>query len=572
MTHDLSPRVWDAPRPELPILSLTTLPFEGERIAPLGVRPQRLHRGARPRAESLLGLARAGGARAPVIALAALDDDEAASVFARGPELFSSTAEDGEALERLTARVGLAIVPGLASYALAHPLLASPLLASVSSPRVAPAFALLLEHRDVRETAEQWMLADARRAAVGLWPVALGDEPTMRGACSRALRWLAWMGRRDAVEDIADRYGVNDVIEPLLADDLPHRPAAITVDLAGLPALRDGHGGELDAAATSTLIDLLRATPLTPPCSRLRGARSSLSAADLDAFTLALFDRFFATGERTADRWMMHAPAAIGGEGAVLGLMERFPRLSAISPEHAAVVLDSLATMATPLALLELESLVHRGGPRAWLDHARHSVGIDRVRRGQPRYGVGPEHVPDPWEGRRAMEVSIAGRAHEARIGDRGDLVVRDDEGFVIWRAGSAVDTDDDPPREVAALHRANELAKLLLAKRLEDAMETGRAMHASTFTRLARSTALHAVTATIVYRIEPLNLLVRIAEDGSLVDLDEHTVELPRDATVCVVEAARMSRAQRRDWACRLADYEIIQVFDQVSRGLVAA
>ena len=58
----------------------------------------------------------------------------------------------------------------------------------------------------------------------------------------------------------------------------------------------------------------------------------------------------------------------------------------------------------------------------------------------------------------------------------------------------------------------------------------------------------------------------------SSTVDLDEHVFELPRDATVCVVEPARISRAQRRDWACRLADYEIIQVFDQLSPGLVAA
>lgn len=571
---ELSLRVWDAPRPELPVLALTTLPFEGEHVAPLGALPLRLHAGARLRALRLLETARAGGARAPIQLLGALEDHEAAAVLADEPHLFSATADDAGALERLAVRLGLAIVPGLSAYALRHPRAAASILERVSSPRIAPAFALLLEHPACADSAEQWMIADPLRAAIGLWPVALGPDETMRSPAARALRLLAWLGRGDALRGAAGRYGVHEHVEALLADDRPHRPPPLAVPLEGLPVLRDRAGEPLAPTEVHVLLELLRATPRRPPCSALGRVRASLLARDLDRFVLALFDRFFAVGEREPDRWMMHAASVVGGDVAVLGLLERLPKLASITPEHARVVLDSLASIATPLAVLELESLARRGGVAGLRDGLGRAIVESRVRSGKPPFGVGPEHVPDLFEGRRELVSSAGDGELRARLSSGFEVILCDARGHRVTLEEPSSDATCDPVSQDArerarALARAAELASELLLERFELAMTRRRAFSAEVFAGLCRSATHAPLVSSLLFRLEPCGVLVRLAEDGALEDVEERPVALEGNESIELADPGCLSATERQRWSSRFEDYEIIQPFPQLERCL---
>jgi hypothetical protein len=327
----------------------------------------------------------------------------------------------------------------------------------------------------------------------------------MRGPAARALRLLAWLGRDETVRQIAACHGVTAYVEALLGDDRPARPAPRALSLEGLPSLRDPTGHPIDEIAVQTLLELLRATPRRPPCSALARARASLLAVDLDRFALALFDRFFARGERDHDRFLMHVPSLIGGDGAVLGLLARLPRLAGVSPEHGRVVLESIAAIATPLAVLELTSLA-RGAPVAGLrDDLARAIVAARVRSGQPPFGVGPEHVPDVLEGRRELVLACGDRTLHARLSGSFEVMLRDPHG----RPESLPTPPDDAEVEDArarlrALGRAAELVERVLVERFEAAMERRRTFSVEVFARLCASATHAPIVSSLLFRIAP--------------------------------------------------------------------
>lgn len=152
---------------------------------------------------------------------------------------------------------------------------------------------------------------------------------------------------------------------------------------------------------------------------------------------------------------------------------------------------------------------------------------------------------------------------------------VRDATGMRLAGLPHAAQADDPAKAEAAA-----EKWKLLKhdvhaiggeqAHRLERAMCDERHWTASAFaTFLVKHPLLGHLARRLVYSTNGKPF--RIAEDGSYADDSDAAITLSGDARVVIVHPATLDEATRSKWQQILADYQVMQPFDQMSRDVIA-
>jgi hypothetical protein len=99
--------------------------------------------------------------------------------------------------------------------------------------------------------------------------------------------------------------------------------------------------------------------------------------------------------------------------------------------------------------------------------------------------------------------------------------------------------------------------------------MERRRTFSVEVFARLCASATHAPIVSSLLFRIAPSGVLVRLAEDGSLEDLEECRVALAGNESIEVADPACLTPTERVRWSSRFADYEIIQPFPQIERLL---
>jgi hypothetical protein len=200
-----------------------------------------------------------------------------------------------------------------------------------------------------------------------------------------------------------------------------------------------------------------------------------------------------------------------------------------------------------------------------------------RIRSGKPPFGVGPEHVPDLLEGRRELVCFEGDEALCTRLSSGLEVILCDARGHRVTIEEPSSDATCDPVSEDAwerarALARAAELAGELLLERFELAMTRRRAFSAEVFAGLCRSATHAPLVSSLLFRLEPCGVLVRLAEDGALEDIEERRVALEGNESVELADPGCLSAAERQRWSSRFEDYEIIQPFPQLERCLTRA
>ena len=151
---------------------------------------------------------------------------------------------------------------------------------------------------------------------------------------------------------------------------------------------------------------------------------------------------------------------------------------------------------------------------------------------------------------------------------------VRDATGMRLAGLPHATQADDPTKAEAAA-----EKWKLLKhdvhaiggeqAHRLERAMCDERHWTASSFaTFLVKHPLLGHLARRLVYSTN--GKLFRIAEDGSYADENDAAITLDENARVVIVHPATLDEATRAKWQQILADYQVMQPFEQMSREVI--
>jgi len=480
-----------------------------------------------------------------------------------------------------------------------------PAFVGVDSPRVSVHLARAFKRPSLRADAQRTLTRFPETHALALVPLALADEKGLAKEHARdvelariALRWMVSAGHREVVLAAATQHGAaaHDAIEAMLAIDpielCPGKPPRLSdfADPSALPRVRLRSGATLPEEATRNVLEMLMFSPVDPPYAGIAQVIEVCDRASLDRFAIGLLQAWERSGGATASQWALHALGHVGSDAVVKQLaadIRRWPREKAKA--RALVALEVLARMGTDVALLHLDELSRKAKNRDV--EAKAAALLAEVAEAR---GLGPTELEDRLV--PTLELDADGKRTIA-MGAR-TLTVRFDEHLVpylIDEAGKRSDKitkgkgdEGDRPRltprtEGDALARAKAEWKELqadvaqvgaaLIARLERAMCEGRRWDVETFHALfvAHPLARH-LGRRLVWGVHDEGADVptstfRIAEDGTLADLEDTTTTLDDDARVGIVHPLFLTDELRVAWAQRLSDYEILQPFDQIGR-----
>lgn len=538
----------------------------------------------------------------PFLNVLGMDEDVVLTMWAMTP--FASMfdlATVKRALARFSApskeRPGGALPPGLIDGAIARLEVEPSILAAfvgVDSPRVSVHLARAFKRPSLRADAQRALARFPETHALALVPLALADEKGADKGQAKdaelariALRWMVSAGQRDVVLAAAKTHGAaaREAIEAMLTIDpielCPGKPPRLSdfADPSALPRVRLRSGATLPEEATRNLLEMLMFSPVDPPYAGIVQVIEDCDRASLDRFAIALMQAWERSGGATASQWALHALGHVGSDAVVKQLaadIRRWPREKAKA--RALVALEVLARMGTDVALLHLDELSRKAKNRDV--EAKAAALLAEVAETR---GLGPTELEDRLV--PTLELDAEG-TRTIEIGSRA-LTVRFDEHLVPFLIDEAGKRSDKITKgkgdEADALARAKAEWKELqadvaqvgaaLIARLERAMCEGRRWDVATFHTLfvahplARHLGRRLVWGVYEEGADVPTSTFRIAEDGTLADREDAVTTLDDDASVGIVHPLFLTDELRVAWAQRLADYEILQPFDQIGR-----
>jgi hypothetical protein len=464
-----------------------------------------------------------------------------------------------------------------------------PAFVGVDSPRVSVHLARAFKRPSLRTDAQRALARFPETHALALVPLALTDMANDKDAelARIALRWMVSAGHRDMVLAAAKAHGAaaDAAIEAMLAIDpielCPSKPPRLSdfADPSALPRVRLRSGATLPEEATRNLLEMLMFSPVDPPYAGIAHVIDACDRASLDRFAIALLQAWERSGGATASQWALHALGHVGSDAVVKQLaadIRRWPREKAKA--RALVALEVLARMGTDVALLHLDELSRKAKNRDV--EAKAATLLAEVAEAR---GLGPSELEDRLV--PTLELDAEG-TRTIGVGAR-TLTVRFDEHLAPYLIDEAGKRSDKITKgrgdEADALARAKAEWKELqadvaqvgaaLIARLERAMCEGRRWDVETFRSLfvthplARHLGRRLVWGVYEEGADVPARTFRIAEDGTLANLEDATTTLDDDAHVGIVHPLFLTDDLRVAWAQRLSDYEILQPFDQIGR-----
>lgn len=507
--------------------------------------------------------------------------EEAIGMYVRGASLRGSA-------QRMIALHGLAVTPALvgrdwykwlAWYGGSADEFRGAL--KLATPALAPRMARVAARRKgSRREALAWIERHPRIAALGLVPDAVGPRGEARTDAEAALRHLVGRGHGAVIQSVGARYGgevarVVDALvtkDPLALDATAPKPPPF-LDLERLPEIRLATGERLERSASAALAEMLQVAPLDPPYAGVERVREACDPASLVAFANGLLDQWALADAPGRHVWMLHAVvhfSSADGERRVARLAREWARSSA---DKAIRACGALAAIATDAALMHLAHIAETTRFEALKTEAKHLLEEAAAARGLTVDELGDRTVPD---------LGLAPDGTMRFVFDGLTLVARLDEFLVptlFDEAGAPQKSfprasKSDSAERVAARERWGELRKDLEAiadrqlRRLERAMRRGRAWTTEDFRGVVLGRPLVAhVARRLVWSAD--GTLFRVAEDGSFADLEDRVFEPAPGATIRIGHPAREKALPA--WSTVLADYEILQPFEQVGRKVFA-
>ncbi|MCD0446788.1 DUF4132 domain-containing protein [Glycomyces sp. A-F 0318] len=446
----------------------------------------------------------------------------------------------------------------------------------------------LSRSRTERADARAWFDRHPADAAAFLIPDAVGKDAKRRRAAADALRHLA-NGHRTAVDERAAAYGPEaaaavtaildaDPLDPQLAR-LPKPGAWADPEMLPQVRLKDS-GDALPDAAVRTLLTALAlddAERLYPGADLLV---AECEPASLTAFSWGLFELWLAAGAPTKDAWAMDQLRRFADDGTVRRLTALVSEWPGQSQSRRAVRgLEILGATGSEAALRAVHTLAQKAKFKALKKTATEQIEVIAERLELSLEQLADRLVPD-----------FGLDAEDATVLDYGPrrFTIRFDEGlkpYVVDEAGKRrasapkPNAKDDPELAQPAYERFALLRKELKAtsaeqvKRLEAAMVAGRTWTAAEFrTYLVDHPLVWHLSSRLVWQAETAAGLrsFRLAEDRTLADAEDEPFDLPEDAAVRLAHPFSLG-SEVEEWSTVLADYEILQPFDQLARTVYA-
>jgi predicted DNA-binding WGR domain protein len=506
--------------------------------------------------------------------------------------------------DELTNDLGLAAMPAVIASFASDPKnnYRAEALARIESLAVARALVDALPTKHAAETAKQYYERRPDLAIVALSPiVARGDKlapyvkpvldavvrknPALPGQLAAHLdaKSRALFGTASAAASVPEATAGE--LPPVLLTPLappkrgaaPSLPEFLSVD-ALPPILLADKTRCLPAAAVRIVLSILQRSSLAAPHPELAAARAACDAASLSAFAWALFEQWLASGVGSKENWAFTALGLLGDDEAarrLTPLIRTWPGES--QHARAGLGLDILAGIGTDLALMHLHGVAEKVKFKALQEKAREKIGAIAAARGLTTEELADRLVPDlGLDDDGSLTLSFGARAFRVGFDEALSPVVRDATGKLLTELPKA-NKSDDADLAAAATERWKTLKKDARAiasaqlTRLELAMCAQRRWQRADFeTFILRHPLLVHLARRLLWGVfvgPELAQTFRIAEDGSFAGPDDDALQLPPAAVIGLVHRLEMPAELLGKWGAVLADYKILQPFDQLGR-----
>ncbi|MFI9162113.1 WGR and DUF4132 domain-containing protein [Kitasatospora aureofaciens] len=495
-----------------------------------------------------------------------------------------------EYLRPVVAKYGPSALPCAVSMARAKPGNYAPLLLPYLASAVAPVMAdALVRLKSAQPVARSWFARHGIPGALFLVPGAVGPVGRARGAAEQGLRLVASSEGIEAVlAAVLARFGAEaaeivaealatDPLENALPAKMPVLPA--WVQPAVLPQLLLTGGGALPEESVRHVLTMLALSKPGDPYPGLAAVVDVCRADSLAAFAWALFEEWRQVAMPPKESWTLHALGFLGDDETVRRLTPVVRDWPGQGAHHRAVEgLGVLAAIGSDVALLHLHGIAQRVKFKALKERAQEKIA--EVAEG---LGLTGEQLSD----RLVPDLGLA--ADGTTVVDYGPrrFTVGFDEQlrpFVLDEDGKrrkdlpVPGVRDDQERAPAERKRFVALKKDVRTiasdqvRRLEAAMVAGRSWTAAEFRELFVG---HPLVWHLVRRLvwladgtDGVTTAFRVAEDRTFADVEDDEFTLPHDATVRLAHPLHLGEALAV-WSELFADYEILQPFPQLGRGV---
>jgi hypothetical protein len=446
-------------------------------------------------------------------------------------------------------------------------------------------------NRWVRREAGDWLARYPETSARGLIPAALGEPGAARDTAQAALRWLQAAGHADKVRAQAEAYGaqaagavallLSIAPEDLLPDSLPAVPKALP--LATLPRLVLKDSGH--ALPQAVLPDVLMAMMLSKsdaPYPGLTSLQAVLTPDSFARFGRALLAWWVGNGRPSKERWAFALQGRFGDDETarqLYGLLRQWR--AALDRVRAYDALAMLGEIGSDAALMHLSELARQTRYDDLRTRADRMLGEVAEQRGLSLDQLADRTVPDlGLDGRARLSLDFGARSFEVRMDDNFQPLLNDGAGKLL-KTLPKPNAGDDTGKAAAATTQLKELRKLAKTvagtqlKRLEAAMCGQRRWAADEFIPFfANHPVLRVFSRPLVWGLfdaqDRLEGTFRVNAEGELTDLQDDAFALPDAARVGIphpLELAALDPALASAWASVLADYELMQPFEQLMR-----
>ena len=504
----------------------------------------------------------------------------------------------------LVARHGVAVLPGWLNYARLDMPVAVAAAERIDSPRVAPVMAeAFVRLKKCRAQAAEWLLSFPDAAIAGLLPSSVGEPGSARAHAEAALRLLSARGHRPRIEAAAARRGPEVVaamtavldFDPLLV--LPKRMPALPAFFvaAALPRpLLVGRTKALPLSAVEALGTMLAFTSYEEPYPGLAVVKETCDPRSLADFAWDLFQSFLAAGAPSKEAWAMLAMGILGDDDCARKLTPLI-RMWPGEGGHARAVtgLDVLARIGTDVALMHLHGIAQKVKFKGLQEKAREKIDQIAQARGLSAEELADRLVPDlgleddgtlvldfgPRQFKVVFDESLKPSVVELASG--GEPASTGPTGKKATDLPKPRQTDDSEKATAATeIWKALKKDAKTIAQgqilRLELAMCGQRRWTTEVFNTflLGHPLLIHVVRRLVwgVYSADgTLAQSFRVSEDGSLADANDDTYTLPADASLGIAHRLELGDALTDTWGQILADYEILQPFEQLGRSIFA-
>ena len=483
-----------------------------------------------------------------------------------------------------------------------------------------------------RSLGQAWLSAWPEHAATALLPAALGPDGPEQLDAVAALRHLDAKGQRELLLAVAQRYaGASadasagaEVEHALLAALIQDPLALYPSKIAKLPEFWQPqqwqrpqlHSGQaLPDAAVDALGQMLSFARPAGVYAGLAQAMAACTRESLSAFAWDLFSAWLAAGSPAKDNWAFTALGLLGDDLAVhklAPLMRAWPTDGASA--RATLGLHAMAELGSDSALRLVADLGADTMPKGLRALAQALLQMAADERGLSAEDLEDRLVPDlGLDARGQTQLDFGARQFLLVLDENLKPFLRKLEGGkpgARLKSFPAKNASDAPEKAQAASERykaikaqAEAVAKVQI-RRLELAMVAGRCWSRADFELLyVRQPLLRQLASRLIWgvfedhgetadaatvqatspRQRPERLLqaLRLSDDGELSTADDASWAWPEGEgeggagdglRMGLIHPMELNEAERAAFAQLLADYELMQPFEQLARWTAPA